>query len=219
MRSNGPGWCAAFVVGILVIGAAAAHSAPAAVSGVFEYETEMVAKGQPLRKMTQKVWVKGARYRTETTMSKGKEVMISGPDGTIMFSPGSKEAAKMPMRPGAKPAATGSPFGDITKIKQTMKKVGKEKVGDYTADLYEQTTTMNQRGRPPGQRSNRYWISDRLPVPVKMMQKLPVMQVTMTLKSAQPNAPVPDSMFQPPRGMKIREMKLPQGMRPAPKQK
>jgi len=206
---------------MIVVTAGAAWSAP--VSGIYEYEIQIGSNGKPAQKMTTKVWAKGNRYRTETTMPNGKNITIQGPEGRIMMIPGRSEAMKMPMPPGAKAAGGDSPLGDMDKIKK-MKKVGTEKVAGNMAAIYEESKTMQRPGAPgapptPIVISSRYWITGQSPVPVKITNKTPMADVTMTLKSAQPKAAVPDSMFQVPKGVTVRDMKMPPGMPTAPKGK
>jgi outer membrane lipoprotein-sorting protein len=218
MKPSAPGRWAAVIAAALVVASGPARSAPAPVAGIYEYEIEMAPKGQPSHKMTQKIWVKGQRIRRETATPQGKQIVINVPDGMIILIPGKNQAMKMPLPPGAAASATSAMFPDLAKVKK-MKKVGTEKVGVYMAEIHEQTGTMGGKGMPQTQTTTRFWISDRLAVPVKISNKMPTMQMTMTLKSAQPKAAVADSMFTVPKGMKIIERSMQQMMPPPPKGK
>src|SRR5215208_1653189 len=114
-----PGWhgrYAAIIAAAMVVASGPARSAPApGVAGVYEYEIEMAPNGQPAKKMTQKIWVKGQRIRRETVTPQGKQVVINVPDGMIMLIPGKNEAMKMPLPPGAAASATSSMFPDLAK--------------------------------------------------------------------------------------------------------
>lgn len=218
MKANGPGRWATVIAAAVIVACGPAHSAPAPVAGVYEYEIEMSANGQPGQKMSQKIWVKGARIRRETQTPKGTQTVINAPDGMIVLVPGKNEAMKMPLPPGAAANATGAMFPDLAKVKK-MKKVGSEKVGTYMATIHEETMTMNKPGMPGGQNTTRFWVADGVRVPVKISNKNSMVQMTMTLKSAQPNAAVPDSMFAVPKGTKVIERSMQQMMQPAPKGK
>jgi len=202
MNWERPGRWAAVIAAGMIVAAAPVRSAPAPVAGIYEYEVELTSEGKPSNKMAQKIWVKGPHIRRETDTPRGKQVVINNPDAMIMLIPGTNQAMKVPMPPGSKINPANSMFPDMGKVKQ-MKKAGKEKVGPYNAEIHEETQTMNRQGMPPGQVTTRFWIADGVPVPVKITNKTPKMLMSMTLKSAQPNAPVPDSMFELPKGTKI----------------
>jgi hypothetical protein len=195
---------AALAVLLTLATGAALHAAPP-TSGVLQYETDLVMANQPPRKIGQKIWFKGQKFRLENTMPTGNQVTVGDPNGIFVLMAGSKEAMKLPGRPQAKGGVPGLPFGDVARFKH-QKKVGSEKVGAYMTDIYEQSIDVRMPGGPAGQKgSTRTWITPTLPVPVKVVTKMPPNFQTITvLKSAQLNSPIADSMFQLPKGTTIR---------------
>jgi hypothetical protein len=204
MTNPFPARRAAALAALFSLAGGAAWSAAAPTSGVLQYETELVIANQPPRKMAQKIWFKGQKFRVENSTPMGSQVTLGGPGGVFMLMPGSKEAMKLPAQKPPKGGVAGLPFGDMARFKQ-QKKVGSEKVGAYMTDIYEQSIDVKMPGGGPGQKgSTRTWVTPSLPVPVKVVTKMPPsFQTTTVLKSAQLNAAVADSMFQLPKGTKV----------------
>jgi hypothetical protein len=190
---------------LLSLAAGAAWSAATPTSGVLQYETELVMANQPPRKMEQKIWFKGQKFRVENNTPMGNQVTVGDPGGIFVLMPGGKEAMKLPGRSQAKGGVPGLPFGDVARFKH-QKKVGSEKVGAYMTEVYEQTIDVKMPGAPAGQKgSTRTWITPTLPVPVKVVTKMPPnFQTTTVLKSVQLNGPVADTLFRLPKGTTIR---------------
>jgi outer membrane lipoprotein-sorting protein len=201
MTISVPARRAVALAALLSLAGAAWSAAP--TSGVLQYDTELVMANQPPRKMAQKIWFKGQKFRIQNDTPMGNQLTVGGPGGVFVLMPGSKEAMKLPNRMPAKGGVPGLPFGDMARF-QHQKKVGSEKVGAYTTSIYEQNIDIKMPGAAQ-KGSTRTWVSPTLPVPVKVVTKMPPnFQTTTVLKSVQLNVPVADSLFELPKGTKIR---------------
>jgi hypothetical protein len=199
------GLLAAFICVHLRFLAAAAAAAPAMKPSIFQYELQVSGPNMQPQKRQQTIWMKGPRYRVETTLlgAKGKELMIGGPDGVYLMVPGMKEAMQLPAQAGAKmgPNITA----DVAQLRK-QKKLGTEKVGRYTADIYEQRSEVAVPGAGTKvKNTTRIWISRDVPVPVKTLNTMQGgFRMVQTLKSAKVNVPIADNLFSLPKGTKVR---------------
>jgi outer membrane lipoprotein-sorting protein len=208
-----PGRRAGTLAALLSLAGAAWSAAP--TTGILQYETDLVIANQPPRKMAQKIWFKGEKFRIQNDTPMGSQVTVGGPSGVFVMMPGSKEAMKLPNKKPVKKGVPGLPFGDMARFKN-QKKVGTQKIGSYMTNIYEQDIDVNMPGAAQ-KGTTRTWVTDSLPVPVKVVTKMPPnFQTTTVLKSVKLNAPVADSLFELPKGMKIRtQPSAPSGGPPA----
>jgi len=206
--------------------AASTDNRPA--SGYFEYEQTMTLRaGRPLT-TDQKIWFKGQSYRQESVSTGSKIVTLGGPQGTFVILPGRPDAMKLSGPTHQTTAGIpGLTVLDSASVKRFAKRVGAAKVGKYQADVYEWRNVFQSVGGMKGKKAparqeitTRYWISRDLPAPVKVT--VPNMgpqggTVVTLLKAARLNPPLPDSLFQLPKGMKVsspappRKLSLPGG--------
>jgi hypothetical protein len=204
---------------------------PAPGSGYLEYvqtTASPLPHGPP--RIVTRLWFKGRYYRWEMTTDRGKIVDLAGPAGSFHLLPGSSEAMQRAGPP--RPSVSRAPVYDIpglmmfpsaAMIPAFTRKVGTGKVGRYRADIYELRMSFPARGpsRLPASRATprqesitRYWVTHDLPAPVKVEVKPPIGPGSVTtLQTARFNIPIPDSMFQLPRGVRIRPMHSPGGQR------
>ena len=110
--------------------------------------------------------------------------------------------------PGVPTGVPGVPYGNVSLLRRVMKKVGSERVGRYQAEIYEQTTLLNQRGMGRDF-TMRFWLAPGIPVPVKVVSNMGTGQSVTLLKTIQTNTTLPDSMFELPKGTKITTQQLP----------
>jgi hypothetical protein len=110
-------------------------------------------------------------------------------------------------------------LGNLAKIR-SQKKVGSEKVGRYRADIYETKAPSRMPGAgPDATATTRVWVSKELPIPVKVVTRMPPhFESVQTLQSVKLNGPIPETMFQLPKGTKVHESPAPSngGTRNAP---
>jgi len=195
-------------------GVAAAPAAPS--SGFVQYEqtTTVASLRQAPLKAVNKLWFKGARYRREEVYAGKKVLTLRNADGTFVMLPGQSGAVELAAAGPPAPRSahrTGIPgltFLDAATIARTAKKVGTEKVGRYSTTIYEARARLQPTPRtPPQEQVTRYWVSRELPMPVKvLMQSPPSTETVSVLQKVQLNIPVPDRMFQLPKGTPVRRL-------------
>ncbi len=205
----------------LLAAAGAAGSPALPTSGFIQYEqttTTAPAHRAPL-KMVNKLWFKGHSFRREDLYAGNQMLTVSSTSGTFVMLPGhaavelaAPQPRRSPGQPGPRLRPAGIPglmFLDAAAIVRTARKVGAEKVGRYTADVYETRTPMPApKGAAPQEQTTRYWVSRELPMPVKiLMESGPGTQTVSLLQRVQLNIPIPDRMFQLPKGTKVRAAK------------
>jgi outer membrane lipoprotein-sorting protein len=209
--------CRAVGMAALIAAAGAAGGVGAPSSGFLQYEqtTTMASPHPAPLKMVDKLWFKGRSFRREDLYARNKMLTVSNAGGTFVLLPGHSGAVQLAAPPPVSPTrASGIPglmFLDAATIARTAKKVGTEKVGRYTADVYETRTRIPAtQGAPPQEQTMRYWVSRDLPVPVQILMKSsPGTQTVSVLQSVQLNIPIPDRMFQLPKGTKVRVVSPP----------
>jgi hypothetical protein len=202
--------------------AAAGAGGVAPTSGFIQYDQTMTAPRRPPMKMVDRLWFKGTSYRREDLYAQNKVLTMNNAAGTYVVMPGSSGAVELAApaprgatgRPVPAPRAGTIPglmFLDAAAVARTARKVGTEKVGRYTADVYETRVRMPKtQGRPPKDQITRYWVSREQPIPVKVLMKsAPETQTVSVLKTAQFNIPIPDRLFQLPKGTKVRVLSPP----------
>lgn len=198
-------------IGLLALGAAtAAPKAPPApkppASIVAAYAFKMSASNQPPRSMQQKIWMKGKKFRVEMTLPQGKQLTFGSPSGVYMMMPGMKGAMKLPPEVAAQGSPSEALIEGVAKLRKE-KKVGSEKVGKYQTEIYETKAPSRMPGAGPGATATtRIWVSKDLPIPVKVVTRMPPhFESVQTLQSVTVNGPIPDSLFQLPKGTQVHQ--------------
>jgi len=158
---------------------------------------------------TKRMYIKGGNMRWETKAAYLPLTVIKNKQGTFLVSPSKKMAAKYP--PGSNrsnpriylPGPLGSPKAFLKEVRAV--KQGREKVERDTCDVYSYYD-------PATDRHCRLWISVRSGKPVKLvLQGAKKMKdaIVATYTKFVVGGPVPDSLFELPKGYAVRQMPQP----------
>jgi outer membrane lipoprotein-sorting protein len=206
------------VLALLCLTAGAAWSAGSADNAILRYEVRITDGKKPARKIVRKIWKKGDKYRVEVITPKGTQITVGGPKGAYNVIPGTSEAVHVPRPAATKAGLWVGLFGDTTAMRRA-KKVGRETLIGRTTEIFEQRMGANTPGVAAGVKgSTRVWLAAGLPMPFKAVTKIERgPQTTLTLKSIQLGARLPDSLFELPREVSVRPPVMLPGMIPAEK--
>jgi hypothetical protein len=193
--------CAAFSVGT-------ASKAVASKPQTVHYEVKM--KSLSFGDMgTKRMFIKGENMRWETKAADLPLTVIKNKQGTFLVSPFKKTAAKYPEGSNRSnpriylPGPTGSPRIFLQKMKATKR--GREKVERETCDIYSYH-------EPATDRNCKLWISVKSGKPVKLVlegAKKTKDTIVAAYTKFELGGPVPDSLFELPRGYAVRPMPRP----------
>jgi outer membrane lipoprotein-sorting protein len=200
---------------LLCLTTGASWSAPEKGTTILHYECRMTGIKKPMR-FERKIWVKGEKYRVEVYLPEGKSITVGGPKGMYVVPPGSKEATHISKPAHAEKGIWFGLFGDMAAIRRE-KKVGAETLAGRSTEIFEQRLSSTP-GLPNVNGSTRVWLAKDMPMPFKVVTKLqPGTETILVLKSIRLDAPIPDSMFELPKGISIRPPLMLPNMIPADK--
>jgi len=154
---------------------------------------------------TRKMTMKGSNFVFEAESAGMKMKVIKNNDGVFLLHPFRKEAGKYPkgVNRESPMAYLPGPVGDVKAFlaKNKAKAVGKEKIDKKLCDVY--TYTEKESGW-----KCKLWVSskDMTPVKLEMTGTKKGDVRTVTYISYKRGVPVPDSIFQLPKDIKIRPM-------------
>jgi outer membrane lipoprotein-sorting protein len=163
-------------------------------TAVIEMVSTTSMPGQAPMTTRYRLWWKGDRLRMETRGPGGGSITLKRGRNGYAYDPARKLAHRVAL-PDA-PASTDYPFGNPIAA-PGFRKTGKERVGAYACDIYEQAA----QGR--GGATTRVWMAKGVPVPVKTVTSGSGFAATMSLTRLQRNVAIPDSQFELPRGTRV----------------
>lgn len=192
-----------FLCGIVAVGAGPAAKAAQPASVHYELKLKSEAFGNM---GARKMWIKGNNIRFEAKSAKLPLVLIKNGEGVFLVHPWAKIAAKYPAgsdRGNPKTLFPG-PTGPISVFlkKVNAKKHGTETVSKQRCDVYTYAD-------PVAKRNSRIWVNAKTGKPVQLVltgvnHKVDTITATYTLY--EPGASVSDTLFQLPKGYKVRPM-------------
>jgi outer membrane lipoprotein-sorting protein len=147
-----------------------------------------------------KLWWKGDRLRMETRGPGGGSITLKRGRTGYAYDP-EKNLAQRVTLPNL-PGSTDYPFGNPTTA-PGFRKTGRERLGSYTCDIYEQAPPGRGGPGAPAHPRTRVWMARGIPVPVKTVTSGGGLSSTMSLKRLQQNVAIPDSRFELPRGTRV----------------
>lgn len=175
-------------------GEAPAQRTAARRTAVIEMVSTTAGPGQALMTTYYTLWWKGDRLRMETRGPGGGSITLKRGQTGYAYDPAKKLAQRVALQ--NLPGSTDYPFGNPTTA-PGFRKTGKEQVGSYACDIYEQAS----QGR--GGATTRVWMAKGVPVPVKTVTSGGGLTSTMSLKRLRQNIAIPDSRFELPRGTRV----------------
>lgn len=192
-----------FLCGIVSVGAGPAVKAAKPASVHYELTLKSLAFGNM---GTRKMWIKGNNMRFESKSARLPLVLIRNDEGVFLVHPWAKMVAKYPAgsdrgNPKAMFPGPSGPMSVFVK-KVNAKKHGTETVSRQRCDLYIYTDPITKR-------ESRIWVNAKTGKPVQLLLKGvkgKVDTITATYTVYEPGAKVADTMFQLPKGYKVRPM-------------
>ena len=182
-----------------------------------QFELATTFAGNPPREMIRRVYIKGSKRRIESAMQKVKMVQLLINDSVVHWQVGQKEAMRFRLAKGR-----GLPLlpTDLPDFWKNAKKTGSEKLNSKDCDVYSYQPTIP--GGPPGVPA---FTAPTIKVWVWRERKLAIK--TMTEDTGQParttevrklvvDKPLQDSLFQLPKGVKIKDAPEPPVSSPPP---
>ncbi|MBD3379083.1 MAG: hypothetical protein GF408_01310 [Candidatus Omnitrophica bacterium] len=149
--------------------------------------------------MVSKVWVDGGNMRIESSAGGEKYVLIMRKDGIYNYIPSQNIVTKVPNMQGGTVAYLENPQEYISFLEgQGARKVGTDRVGPYSCDVYEYGGGRMSPGR------TKVWVWQKENFPVKMTVDGPRGNTTEVIFSdISVNKPIPPGKFQLPSGATV----------------
>jgi outer membrane lipoprotein-sorting protein len=202
-----------YAIAALAAVAAAAHGLATAPFKTAQFDVVSLMQGQGGQvTVTSKVWVKGKKARVEVRHPLMGDLNVIA-DGRYIYqiSPSQNQATKTDQ---AKATGGREPWqmfvANVEQLRQGARKVGAESLEGYRCDVYE------QRESGKGQSASlRAWITRSLqpPMPLKVVRQVTIERpnakisqtLTIRLRHLRLDAPLPDSLFTLPKGVRVVE--------------
>jgi hypothetical protein len=165
-------------------------------------KTEMVGGPQGDVTTESEMWMKDKKFRMKTAvMGMNMNVVRSG-DVLYQWQEGQTSGMKMSAGMRRRGGQSADYVGKIDEIRAKGKKIGTETVAGHQCDIYEYTEDEGERS---GKQT--YWLArDMKNFPIKVVNETGGMKVTTVNSDIDLKASIPDSMLEPPAGVKFQDM-------------
>lgn len=192
----------AALAALFCIGAQAQEKLYTVRSGIVTMETDMM--GQPV---VQEIYFDdyGVRKATVSEFGGRKMRMITVDGSNVMVDDAEKTAVKMPMMPmmgGQGETVNFSNLDEKTMRKFKVKELGKEEVAGKECTKYSITTFMMGQAQ-----KQTVWVYNG--ITLKSSAKTGFGEMVQTATKVLEDVEIPDSMFELPEGVEVKEMERP----------